>query len=140
MIRWLSRFCMLLCLCLAITACIAPLEGGDMPDTVSQVDAQPAPAEAGEETDAAATSSTPALIDAAYEAGTISQSDRILYLTYAVYEPESLPEEYVSTAPWHGTLVVREIKDLATTSALCDLPPDVQTELFRLVQGAYQCN
>ena len=55
--------------------------------------------------------STPQLLAQAVQKGEIDKDTRLLYLTYAIYEPESLPEEYRSNVGWHGTEYVRELKD-----------------------------
>ena len=78
---------------------------------------------------------TPALIARAFERGEISDEERLLYLTYAVYEPDSLPAEYSSTVGWRGTMVVREIKELVNSPKLCDMDVFVRNELQRLNPG-----
>jgi hypothetical protein len=84
--------------------------------------------------------STPELIDAALQRGEISAEERILYLAYAIYEYESLPEAYRSNVPWRGTLVVEEI-NRATRSAesLCAFPSSIQEELHRLIPNSAAC-
>ena len=84
--------------------------------------------------------STPERIDAALSAGEIDAGERILYLAYAIYAPDSLPDAFVSTVPWRGTSYVAEIKDVALSDQLCAFSDAVQTELSRLVQGATQCD
>ena len=56
------------------------------------------------------TLSTPELIDQALAAGRISADQRLLYLAFAVYQPESLPVEYQSNVGWYGTHVVAEVQ------------------------------
>ena len=84
--------------------------------------------------------STPELLDAAFERGVITSDQRLLYLAYAVYEPESLPEEYYSEAPWRGTLYVMELKKATnSTDILCAMPPETRKELQRLVTESATC-
>ena len=84
--------------------------------------------------------STPELLDAAFDRGMITADQRLLYLAYAIYEPESLPEKFHSDAPWRGTLYVMELKR-ATSSAenLCAMPLETRNELQRLVSGSATC-
>jgi hypothetical protein len=83
---------------------------------------------------------TPELIDAATARGTITSGERLLYLAYAVYEPDSLPEEYRSNLPWRGTLVVREIKEFAVSpDTFCTLAPYIQREIRRLIPESASC-
>ena len=83
---------------------------------------------------------TPGIIDLALSRGEITTGQRLLYLTYAVYEPDSLPEEYRSNAPWRGTMVVREIKQFATSAeTFCTLALDIQREIRRLIPESVSC-
>ncbi len=85
--------------------------------------------------------STPELIEAASARGDISDGQRLLYLTYAIYEPNSLPEEFHSNAPWRGTMVVREIKQYAASKeTFCTLAPDIQREIRRLIPESVICS
>jgi hypothetical protein len=77
--------------------------------------------------------STPELIEDAYAAGEISAEERVLYLAYAVYESESLPPTYQSDAPWRGTVIVRELNELLRSPAFCEMSPEIQSELERLI-------
>lgn len=85
--------------------------------------------------------STPVLIQRAWERGEISNGERLLYLTYAIYEHESLPSEYHSSKGWYGTMTVKEIKEVVGSEKLCDLDEFVQSELRRLLPGqSVTCN
>ena len=88
-----------------------------------------APAAAAEESPL----STPERIEKAYEQGEISADERALYLAYALYEYDSLPQVYQSQAPWRGTMIDRELNALLNSPQFCDMTPDVQSELERLM-------
>lgn len=77
--------------------------------------------------------STPELIEAAYAQGEISAGERALYLAYALYEYDSLPSVYQSQTPWRGTMIDRELNALLNAPQFCDMAPDVQSELERLL-------
>ncbi|MCB0132089.1 MAG: hypothetical protein KDD78_14620, partial [Caldilineaceae bacterium] len=64
------------------------------------------------------TLSTPDLIDQALAAGQITADQRLLYLAYAVYRPDSLPVEYQSNVGWYGTHVVAELHQAWQESTL----------------------
>ena len=84
--------------------------------------------------------STPELIDAARTEGKISSGERILYLAYALYDYDSLPDEYKSDSPWRGTLIVREINQvISSPESMCALEPEVQKELRRLLPASAKC-
>jgi len=83
--------------------------------------------------------STPELIDAALARGEISPDQRLLYLTYAIYESKSLPEEFRSDVPWRGTLIVREIKQITGSKEICAVSLEVQREIRRLIPGSMSC-
>jgi hypothetical protein len=84
---------------------------------------------------------TPELIDAALARGEISTGRRLLYLTYAVYEPDSLPKEFHSDVPWRGTMLVREIKQYAASrETFCTLDTDIQREIRRLIPESVSCS
>lgn len=77
--------------------------------------------------------STPELIEAVYAAGEINAEERVLYLAYAVYEYESLPPAYQSDAPWRGTMIVRELDEFLESPAFCEMSPEIQSEMERLM-------
>lgn len=52
---------------------------------------------------------TPTRIDSAFERGIIDAETHVLYLAYAVYDHQSLPEAYISKVGWFGTHVVAEV-------------------------------
>ncbi len=83
-----------------------------------------------------AAASTPELIEQAYAAGAINAEERALYLTYAVYEYDSLPPAYQSGAPWRGTMIVRELDEFLNAPAFCEMSPEIQSELERLLGEA----
>lgn len=84
--------------------------------------------------------STPDLINQALADGKISSEQRLLYLAYAVYEYESLPEAYQSTVRWDGTFVVRELRRAADSSqTICQMSPEIRREFQRLVKSAITC-
>ncbi len=72
--------------------------------------------------------STPNLIDRAFAAGEISESERIQYLAQALYEPKSLPERFVSNVGWYGTWAVAEVKNYAAAK-----PDKTSVETRRLL-------
>jgi hypothetical protein len=84
---------------------------------------------------------TPELIDVALSRGRISATQRLLYLAYAIYEPDSLPEEYRSNAPWHGTMAVKEIYELISNrEKFCAIEHDIQQEFRRLIPESVNCS
>jgi len=84
---------------------------------------------------------TPDLIELAFVRSEIDAGQRLLYLAYAVYEYESLPEEFHSDVPWRGTLIVRDLKQSVTSQeSLCALTPDVQAEMRRLISESAACS
>ena len=84
--------------------------------------------------------STPTLIGQALENGQISEELRLLYLVYAVYEPDSLPIQFRGNSEWEGTLIVREIKEAAASpTTMCNFSSFVQNELRRLLHGGATC-
>jgi hypothetical protein len=85
--------------------------------------------------------STPELIEQAFDRDQIDAGQRLLYLAYAIYEYESLPAEFQSEVPWHGTLVVRNLKQAAASAeSLCSLDAEVQSELRRLIPESAACS
>lgn len=92
------------------------------------------------ETEIDTTLSTPALIGQAFENGKITDEQRLLYLTYAVYEGESLPSQYRSDTGWHGTFIVAEIKEAASNpNTFCTFSSFGQNELKRLLETKVEC-
>jgi hypothetical protein len=89
---------------------------------------------------AARESSTLALIDAALARGEITPGQRLLYLTYAIYEYDSLPAQFRSDAGWRGTSIVRELKAaVQDPQVMCGLTPEIQSELRRLLRSGVSC-
>jgi hypothetical protein len=139
---------LLLALCLVLSGCAE--RGQPTPEPTSP----PTPTIAGAATPAAVPPapagrsapapsgelSTPELIDAALQRGEITPSQRWLYLAYAVYEYESLPEAYHSNVRWDGTLYLRDLnRQVADPQAFCALEPEVQAELRRLLPASAPC-
>ncbi len=54
---------------------------------------------------------TPQLLDAAVARGELDQETADLYLAYALFDHERLPEEYRNSAPWHGTLPLLRLQE-----------------------------
>jgi|WetSurMetagenome_2_1015567.scaffolds.fasta_scaffold465331_1 hypothetical protein len=86
------------------------------------------------------TLSTPSLINQALEKGEISHEQRLLYLTYAVYEYKSLPLNFQSNIEWEGTFTVEELKKNVFSEELCKLDKYIQSEMRRLLGGGEKCN
>ncbi len=59
--------------------------------------------------------STPDLIDRAVEAGSIDRDTADLYVAYALFEPNRLPDEYRSDVPWDGTLPLLHLRQSVRT-------------------------
>lgn len=85
--------------------------------------------------------STPELIEGALNEGAITQEERLLFLTYAVYEYESLPVQFQSNVPWRGTMIVQDIKLIVTSpQEMCTLDLEIQGELRRLIPESVRCS
>lgn len=84
--------------------------------------------------------STEGLIEDDYRAGRINYEQKILYLTYAVYEYSSLPDKYNSSTPWRGTIAVEEIyQAVSNPNVFCKFKESIQNELKRLKKGNDTC-
>lgn len=84
--------------------------------------------------------STPQLINYAFENGEIREGQRLLYLAYAIYDYELLPDEFRSNVGWEGTSIVAELKEkVSDLSVLCDFDKDVVLELQRIFPDAAEC-
>jgi len=55
--------------------------------------------------------STPELIEDALQQGKISQETADLYLAYALTGAGKLPQDYVSSVPWEGTLYLQKLQN-----------------------------
>ncbi|MBX3010838.1 MAG: hypothetical protein KF832_04990 [Caldilineaceae bacterium] len=75
--------------------------------------------------------STPQLIEQAFRAGAITAAERILYLAYALYEPESLPAQFHSQVGWYGTQYVVEVENFYR-NVIASTTDATQQELSRL--------
>ena len=85
-------------------------------------------------------STTPELIDAALTRGEITADQRLLYLAYAIYEYDSLPEAYRSQKRWDGSLILRELKKSASTPAVvCNMDQEARVEFQRLLKVSVEC-
>jgi hypothetical protein len=127
-----------LCCFLALPACTSSIP--QTSPTVPQPTNPPQDAAPAQPSGQTGNLSTPDLIDQALAAGQISEGQRILYLAYAVYEPASLPAQFRSTVPWHGTANVQEIKKSVTSmDTFCSFDLAIQNELRRLVPQSVDC-
>jgi hypothetical protein len=87
------------------------------------------------------TLSTPTLIDQAFAAGDITEEKRLLYLTYAFFEYESLPIQFQSNVGWRGTYILGELeKAINDPAVFCSMSPDVRSEIQRLNDPNIICN
>lgn len=55
--------------------------------------------------------STPRLIKQAFARGEITADEQALYLAYALYDPQSLPQQFRSNVGWYGTQFVAEVQN-----------------------------
>jgi hypothetical protein len=82
------------------------------------------------------TLTTPGLIERAFNRGEINAEQRVLYLTYAIYEYKSLPKKYWGKVPWRGTSTVMDISEaIHPSSKFCSMSPYTQSELRRLLRS-----
>ena len=88
--------------------------------------------------------STPELIEQAFASGEITAEQRILYLTYALYDYKSLPSQYLSNVGWSGTSYVQEINAFREAISSGKSPlvsPTIEAEFALLsVQSATVCD
>ena len=92
------------------------------------------------DTVSAARLATPRLIEQAFVRGEITASERVLYLAYALYEPQSLPAHFHSPVPWYGTQSVLEVQR-GMSSARAAAPAALRAELGRMnVLAATVCD
>jgi hypothetical protein len=83
---------------------------------------------------------TPSLIQLAYDRGEITKDERLLYLAYALYEPESLPVRYKSRIGWFGDVEVRELDEVIKDPlVVCSMSPNIRTEFQRLLETETLC-
>jgi hypothetical protein len=84
---------------------------------------------------------TPSLIERAFNRGEITAEQKWLYLTYAIYEYESLPTRYWGKVPWEGTFTLVEVYGAVhSPSVFCNMSPYVQNEFRRLLRPDTICN
>jgi hypothetical protein len=88
------------------------------------------------------TSTTPDLIQRAFDRGEITAEQKWLYLTYAVYEDESLPARFRGKVPWEATMSLLSEMDVAmhSRSVFCSMSPFVQSEIRRLHKSDTICD
>ena len=72
------------------------------------------------------------LIERAAAEGRITLDQRLIYLAYAIYEPESLPRALHGTGGWSGTQVVRELREVQHGQGAI-LSAAASTELHRVL-------
>ena len=85
--------------------------------------------------------STLELIEEAFGNGEMTEGQRWLYLAYAIYEYESLPNEFKNQVGWEATAVLADLKDVVSDREIfCGFDPLVRSELKRLVAGAVSCD
>ncbi|MCB0209812.1 MAG: PPC domain-containing protein [Anaerolineae bacterium] len=75
---------------------------------------------------------TPQLIEAALDRGDIDQDTANLYLAYALGNYDSLPSEYHSDVPWHGTLSILNLQEATKTMKLSPK----RTEIIEILSGS----
>ncbi|MEK6752196.1 MAG: hypothetical protein AABZ00_08005 [Chloroflexota bacterium] len=86
------------------------------------------------------TLTTPDLIQRAVANGKITEEERLLYLAYALGDYEKLPTRFHSNAPWSGTLIILELREVSRSkSVMCELSPFVQGELRRIFHAGVIC-
>lgn len=75
------------------------------------------------------------LIEHAFENGEITAEQRILYLTYALYEEDSLPLRYRSDIPWQEdlSLYAQEVSWYVRSDKVCSFGSFTQSELRRIL-------
>jgi len=84
--------------------------------------------------------STPELIEKAFNRGEITSEERLLYLTYAVYDPELLPSQFWGNRAWDATFVVHELHAAAIDpSILCSMSLNIRSEIQRLLNPHATC-
>lgn len=87
------------------------------------------------------TLATPDLIQRAFDRGEITAEKRLLYLSYAVFEHESLPVRFRSNVGWYGTFIIEDLEKAASSpSVFCSMSPYIQSEIRRLLKQDTVCN
>jgi hypothetical protein len=87
------------------------------------------------------TLATPGLIQRAFDRGEITAEQRLLYLTYAIYEYKSLPTRFRGKVPWDGTLIFADIGEAFNSpTPFCSMSPYVQSEIRRLLKPDTVCD
>jgi len=82
---------------------------------------------------------TPSLIQMAYDRHQITNEQRLLYLAYALMEPESLPAPYRSRVGWFGEMAQYELDDLNDPEVFCSMSPYARNEFQRLLKINMTC-
>jgi len=83
--------------------------------------------------------STPELIGQAFDRMEITNEQRLLYLTYALYEYESLPSRFLSNVGWFGEMAQYELEVLYDPSVFCSMSPHARSEFQRLLKLDTTC-
>lgn len=76
--------------------------------------------------------STPELIEQAFVKGEVTKEQRLLYLAYALYEYQSLPERFRSTEGWFGTAYIEEVQAATNLVTAAAFSATTQAELTRV--------
>ena len=85
--------------------------------------------------------STPMLIDQAFAKDEITLGEHTLYLAYAIYDYESLPQQFKSNVAWEGTMVLRDLNDrISSNEIMCSFSDQIQEELRRLIPRSVECS
>lgn len=80
------------------------------------------------------------LIGAAWDAGEITNGERLVYLAYWLVEPSSLPAKFVGTRLVSGTSVAMELTEaVQDPDVMCQLSSCEQEELKRLLDHGVDC-
>jgi len=83
---------------------------------------------------------TPQLIEIAYARGEITDDYRLLYLTYAFFEPKSLPTRFRSNVGWRGTFILQEVYEAASSpEVFCSMSLHARREFQRLLKIKTTC-
>ena len=84
--------------------------------------------------------STPDLIQLAFARNEITEEERLLYLAYALGDPEKLPAQYYGKAPWSGTMIGLELYEtVKSKEKMCRLSTFTQSELRQILREGVIC-
>lgn len=82
---------------------------------------------------------TPVLIQMAFDSFQITNEQRLLYLAYALYEPESLPVRFQSRVGWFGEMAQYELEVLYEPPVFCSMSPHARSKFQRLLRIDITC-